>query len=154
MNEKMNNFMDDLKEKASAIGVKTVELAKTAGNKAGETAEVAAVNLKIKKAEGEIRGIYRRIGEIAYKNESLELSEREDITPLIGEVDAKNVEIEQLKAEIEAIKEKYSAKRECTGEAQDMEEETVFVQEERVCPVCGKSVEADDVFCSACGTKL
>ena len=164
MNEKMNSFMDDLKEKTVTIGAKAAEVAKSVGNKAGETAEVAAVNLKIKKAEGEIRGIYRRIGEAAYMNESREIGEREDITPLIGEVDAKNVEIEQLKKEIESIREKYAAKREscgCCGEepaaAGEEAETEVPVQEqeeERVCPVCGKNVQTDDVFCPACGTKL
>lgn len=162
MNEKMNSFMDDLKEKTVTIGAKAAEVAKNVGNKAGETAEVAAVNLKIKKAEGEIRGIYRRIGEAAYMNESREIGEREDITPLIGEVDAKNVEIEQLKKEIESIREKYAAKREscgCCGEepaaaGEEAEAPVQEQEEEHVCPVCGKNVQTDDVFCPACGTKL
>ncbi len=163
MNEKMNSFMDDLKEKTVTIGAKAAEVAKNVGNKAGETAEVTAANLKIKKAESEIRGIYRRIGETAYMNESREIGEREDITPLIGEVDAKNVEIEQLKKEIESIREKYAAKRESCGcscgaesaaAGEEAENPVQEQEEERTCPVCGKNVRADDVFCPACGTKL
>lgn len=131
------DFLSKVAAKASDTfqSVKESDAAKKAKNYAG----IPGLQIKVGKAESEIKKAYEEIGE-AYFNAHADdaASEYEDLFTLIK---AKKELIGQLKSEIDDKKK---------GDTSVTAEEGA-AEVKKVCPICNHSVPDDAAFCSVCG---
>lgn len=108
-----------------------VDAGKAASKAAGSVVEQAKLNLRIFDLNTEIDVSYKEIGKLVYSVHKGEEVCSEAIQTLIEAIDAKN-------AEIKTIREKLDA-----GKTSAL-----------TCPKCGRTVGAQDAYCSGCGHKF
>ena len=99
----------------------------TAANKtlkvAGELADIAKLNFKLKTLSVRLSGKFEKLGRLTYKQLKTETSYAEDIAIVIADIDQLRAEIKSLKEKIETAKrEREEAKRQ-DAEACDCEPE-------------------------------
>lgn len=131
----------DFISKVSAKAEETIQTIKDSEitQKAKNYAEIPGLQVQIGKCENNIRKAYEEIGRLyfnAYTDDPEELYK--DLFETVKENQAK---IGQLKADIEEKKNKDNI----------VDPEPKAEAGEKVCPICGRSMEADAVFCSVCG---
>jgi hypothetical protein len=112
--------------------------ANKAFKKAGELADVASLNFKLKSLKAKLSDRYEKLGRLTYKQLKTEISQAEAISEVIAEIDALREEGKELKQKIdEAKKEKENSAESVsmdevpTGEvATETAEEAEEVEEE------------------------
>ncbi len=124
--------MEFNKEKLKAlwndITDKASSAAKTAANKAGDVAESAKLSITLKSEQSKLNGMFSTLGQAYYESKN-GADNAELLAAQIMEIDEQKRVIAELKALI----------AENNGKM--------------FCPSCGKELNIEDAFCSACGAK-
>ncbi len=80
---------------------------------AGELADIAKLNIKVKALSVKLSGKFEKLGRLTYKQLKTETSYAEDIAVVIADIDGLRADIKALKEEIELAKQaRAEAKRE------------------------------------------
>ena len=117
------DFFGDLSKSISSA-------AQTAATKTTTFIESQKKSVKIASAQREIEKLYQKIGEkIAEEAAEKDLAVSEDVRALLDEIAVRHGRIEELKKDIARIR------------------------GQKICPVCGFSMDLDALFCPQCGTR-
>lgn len=125
----MDDMFDKIKTSAVKVSREAERLTKTAASKVESKTQEAKLKYAVRELEEKMRACYATIGEAVY--ESFRNSEEPgDFSEMFGRLDA-------LREEAEEMKERLSSVSGCV-----------------VCPECGATAGAEDVFCSKCGARM
>ncbi len=130
MDAKVRELLDRIKATASAFGEVAYTAGREAGKKAGETLELAKLNMKIFDLNAEIELIMKKLGKVIYDTHCGKEADEGSIDNLLKEADEKNAEVEVLRAKVAELK------------------KTV------ICKNCGGVCNKNDQYCRKCGTQL
>lgn len=103
--------------------------ANSAVKKTGEFIETSKLNFEISGEEREIENLYKKIGERIYK-------QYEKNKPIDSNLVRYCKEIKEIKHKIMDIRKKITK-----------------IQDKKICPLCGKEIENNAVYCEHCGFK-
>lgn len=117
------DLFDDLLDKARDafdVAVKATE----------DVVDTGKQKFNIASLESKLLKDYKTLGELYYKQQKGEETDRAQIESLIAEIDSKKQKIKEIKDEIRKSK------------------------AHRICDYCGAAIDDDTVFCPVCGAKL
>lgn len=99
----------------------------TAANKtlkvAGELADIAKLNIKLKALSVKLSGKFEKLGRLTYKQLKTETSYAEEIAIIIADIDQLRAEIKSLKEKIEAAKREREEAKQKDADACECEPE-------------------------------
>lgn len=120
-------WLEKISDFAKGAASKTAKIAK---DKSGELYEITKLSIAISDAENKIDKLFKNVGILTYRDYENGIELSEDIKELLGGVDEKFKEIEEMKAKINEIK------------------------SVNTCPKCGATNPKGSNFCSNCGETL
>ena len=110
---------NEIKSSVSSAATKTIRVA-------GELADSAKLNIKLKALSAKASGKFEKLGRLTYRQLKTDTSYAEEIATVIAEIDTIRAEIKDIKAKIEAAKaERAVAKAQAEDISTEAEEETV-----------------------------
>ena len=115
--------------------------------KALSYAEIPGLQIQIGKAEAAIRKAYAAIGEAYYNSKEGDADVDFNFDEQFAIIKENKEKIESLKADIEERKKASETPQKENGEATAEKKE----KEQKVCPICNHSVDAESAFCNICG---
>lgn len=132
----------DFLSKVSAKAGETFQTIKDSEvtKKAKNYAEIPGLQVQVGKCESQIKKAYEEIGKVYFQTHEHEADG--EYAEQIKIIKENRKKIGQLKAEIEEKK----AGGDNTAQAKPED-----ISIEKICPICGRSVSDDAVFCSVCG---
>lgn len=86
---------------------------------AGELADIATLNIKLKAMSVKLSGKFEKLGRLTYKQLKTETSYAEEISTVITEIDNLREDIKTLKNDIEKAKKERQAAKKAEKEAYD-----------------------------------
>ena len=109
----------DIKTNVSHAASKTIRVA-------GELADIAKLNIKVKTLTVKLSGKFEKLGRLTYKQLKVETSYAEEIATIIADIDDIRAEIKETKAKIEEAKAERAAAKNQDEEVsvEDTEETT------------------------------
>ena len=111
---------NNIKASVSSAANKTFKVA-------GELADSAKLNIKLKTLSAKASGKFEKLGRLTYRQLKTDTSYAEEIATTIADIDAIRAEIKETKAKIEAAKEERAAAKkqaeEILNEEEDLAEE-------------------------------
>ena len=108
----------------------TKNVAATAGKKTDEAVRMSKLKVKKTQLESDIKNKYEKLGALVYEMAKTGEKDAEAFDTLIAEVDAANVELEDVAKQLDELRGKVT------------------------CPSCGVKTDNDNTFCPKCGAKL
>ncbi len=126
MDDRVRELLEQVRSTAVTVGEAAGATARRAAKYAGQTVDVAKLNMKIFDLKTDINALLREIGQVVYDTH-LGADPGRDVESLLREVDEKYAAISDLK--------ERSATLRCAKE----------------CPACGAACGKDDKFCKSCG---
>ena len=130
--DKFYDLLGTLTEGARYAGTLALGTLGLACEEAEKLAAAARLRYEAARVEGEVDGKLMEAGEMVYATHSGNPTESEELLEKLREID-------DLKARLAEL-------NEALGRTEE--------EEERVCPVCGAAVKAEDKFCRTCGSEL
>ena len=130
MDERAKELLEKVKLTAAAAADAASQVAGSVTKRGGRVVTKTKRTLKLMDLNNEIELAMRDIGRMVYLTHTGTETDEEALQARLEEIDAKYAEIADLKAEQAALR------------------TTV------VCPVCGKTVDKNDIYCRVCGEKL
>ena len=129
MDERVRELLDRVRDTAVTVGEAAGATARYAAKYAGQTVDIAKLNMKIFDLKTDVNSLLREIGQVVYDTH-LGAEDVPDVDGLLGQIDEKHRAIAELK-------ERAAALKSCKD-----------------CPACGASCGKDDKFCKSCGNEL
>lgn len=126
----MDNLMENLKKGVSVALTEAEKISKAVKNKTVHIYDTTKLKLALNDTQGKLDKHYREIGEIIYKRYLDNRNVGDDVEALCEEIDEFMEEVNALKARIAEL------------------------NNNSICPNCGKTIDKSDSFCPSCGTKL
>ena len=106
---------NDIKTNVSHAASKTIRVA-------GELADIAKLNIKVKTLTVKLSGKFEKLGRLTYKQLKTETSYAEEIAVIIADIDQLRADIKELKEKIEIAKAEREAAKRAEADACDTEE--------------------------------
>lgn len=106
---------NDIKTNVSHAASKTIRVA-------GELADIAKLNIKVKTLTVKLSGKFEKLGRLTYKQLKTETSYAEEIAVIIADIDQLRADIKELKEKIEIAKAEREAAKRAETDACDTEE--------------------------------
>ena len=106
---------NDIKTNVSHAASKTIRVA-------GELADIAKLNIKVKTLTVKLSGKFEKLGRLTYKQLKVETSYAEEIAVIIADIDQLRADIKELKEKIEIAKAEREAAKRAEADACDTEE--------------------------------
>lgn len=128
MDERVRELLDQARDTAVTVGEAAGVTARYAARRAGQTMDLAKLNLKIFDLKTDVNCLLRQIGQSVYDTH-LGIA-GDPVDGLLAQVDEKNRAIGALRDRIATLKE-------C-----------------RACPGCGAACAREDKYCKGCGMQL
>jgi len=110
--------------------IKAKEVIDIACKKTGEAVNTGKQRLDVMSYESKLSKDFEKLGKLYYVRLKEGLEADDATLALAKEIKAKRIKIKKLKDEIKSAK------------------------NTRICPNCGINIDADSIFCNACGAKL
>ena len=126
MDERVRELLDRVRDTAVTVGEAAGTTARYAAKYAGQTVDIAKLNMKIFDLKTDINALLREIGQVVY-NTHLGAEGALDVDGLLAQIDGKHKAVDELKERVAALKS-------CKD-----------------CPDCGAACGRDDKFCKSCG---
>ena len=89
---------------------------------AGELADIAKLNIKLKTLSVKLSGKFEKLGRLTYKQLKTETSYAEEIAVIIADIDQLRADIKDLREKIELAKAEREAAKRAEADACDTEE--------------------------------
>jgi septal ring factor EnvC (AmiA/AmiB activator) len=106
---------NDIKTNVSHAASKTIRVA-------GELADIAKLNIKVKTLTVKLSGKFEKLGRLTYKQLKVETSYAEEIAVIIADIDQLRADIKELKEKIEIAKAEREAAKRAEADACNTEE--------------------------------
>lgn len=129
MDERVRALLDRVRDTAVTVGEAAGVTARYAAKYAGQTVDIAKLNMKIFDLKTDVNALLREIGQVVYDTH-LGADNAGDVDGLLAQIDEKHRAVAELK-------ERAAALRSCKD-----------------CPNCGAVCGRDDRFCKSCGKEL
>jgi rRNA maturation endonuclease Nob1 len=107
------------------LGDTLVSAGKDVGQKAKDLSDTAKLTMDIRSKEDQVQKYYTQLGKQYYEAHSDDESDEQ---------------IAQIKETLAVI--------------EDMKKELLDLKGAKVCPACGREIDAEDAYCKSCGAKL
>ena len=130
MDDRVKELLDRVRETAATMGEVAGSTARYAAKCAGQTVDVAKLNMKIFDLKTEINDLLRRAGQVVYDTHLGKEAGQDGLEDLLTQIDGRYAAIEELKVRVAVLK------------------------HSRECPGCGAMCGRDDKFCKNCGKPL
>ena len=127
MGERVRELLDRVRGTALTVGEAAGTTARYAAKCAGQTVDIAKLNMKIFDLKSDINNLLREVGQTVYDTHLGRTADQSALEEKLGQIDQKNRAIDELKDRIAALK------------------------HAKECPACGASCGRDDKFCKSCG---
>lgn len=129
MDERVRQLLDRVRDSAATMSEAAGSTARCAARYAGETVNMAKLNMKIFDLKTDINALLREIGQLVYDAHQGKDGGGE-IEGLLRQIDEKRAAILEVKGRLAALK------------------------RVRTCPGCGEACAQEDKFCKSCGKPL
>ena len=131
MDDKIKELFEKVRYGAESVGEKAEDFGVKVGDRFNRTLELSKLNMKIFDVNADISARLRALGQMIYDTHRGVGTEDDDrLDALLTSLDAKNAELDALKAQAAELKGAVS------------------------CPVCGARAARDSKFCKDCGAPL
>lgn len=130
MDERVKELLDHVRDTALTMGEAAGTTARYAAKYAGQTVDIAKLNMKIFDLKTDINGLLREVGQAVYDTHLGRSADPGAVESMLTSVDEKNRAVTELKERIAVLK------------------------HTRECPSCGAPCGKDDKYCKDCGAAL
>ena len=127
MDERVRELLDRVRGTALTMGEAAGATARYAAKCAGQTVDIAKLNMKIFDLKTDINTLLREVGQAVYDTHLGRTADQSALDGMLSQIDEKNRAIDELKDRIAALK------------------------HAKECPDCGASCGRDYKFCKNCG---
>lgn len=127
MDERVRELLDRVRGTALTMSEAAGTTARYAAKCAGQTVDIAKLNMKIFDLKTDINTLLRQVGQAVYDTHLGRTADQSDLEDILRQIDEKNNAVNELKDRIAALK------------------------HAKECPACGAACGRDDKFCKSCG---